>query len=66
MKEKIYKLSESELRSLIEDAVFLKCLIDEGVNNWDWYKDACNSYDKMFIDGDIEAALGNYLFEEVE
>ncbi len=66
MKEKIYKLTESELRSLIEDSEFLKYLMDEGVDNWDWYEDACNSYNEMLIDEDIEAALDNYLFEEVE
>lgn len=66
MKEKIYKLTESELRSLIEDAEFLRCLMDEGVENWDWYEDACNSYNEMINNEDIETDLDDYLFEEVE
>lgn len=60
MKEKIFKLTESELRSLIEDAEFLNCLMNVGVDNWQGYEDACNLYNN------IETALDDYLFEEVE
>ena len=62
MKEKIYKLTESELRSLIEDATFLNCLLNIGVDNWQGYEEACGLYNEILID----EALDYYLFEEVE
>lgn len=60
MKEKIYKLTESELRSLIEDATFLNCLLQTGVDNWQGYEEACDLHNEMLID----EALDYYLFEE--
>lgn len=66
MKEKIYKLTESELRSLIEDSQFLSCLMNEGVNNWQGYEEACHSMTEMCENGEIEAELDDYIFEEVE
>lgn len=66
MKEKIYKLTESELRSLIEDSQFLNCLENEGVDNWGGYEEACHSFNEIKEDGDIDEALDDYIFEEVE
>lgn len=66
MKEKIYQLTESELRSLIEDSWFLNCLENEGVDNWHGYEEACHSFNEIKEDGDIDEALDDYIFEEVE
>ena len=35
--EKYYKISESELLSLLEDANELRALESSGVDNWVWY-----------------------------
>lgn len=66
MKEKIYKLTESELRDLIKDSEFLDCLLNEGVDNWQGYEEACHSFNEMIEDGNIEEILDDYIFEEVE
>ena len=66
MKEKIYKLTEGELRSLIEDSEFLNCLMDNGVDNWQGYEEVCHSMTEMCENGDIEDILDDYIFEEVE
>lgn len=66
MKEKIYKLTEGELRSLIEDAEFLNCLLNNGVDNWQGYEEACESFNEIKENGDIEDILDDYIFEEVE
>jgi hypothetical protein len=66
MKEKIYKLTESELRSLIEDSEFLDCLLNEGVDNWQGFKEAYHSFNEIKEDGYIDEILDDYIFEEVE
>lgn len=66
MKEKIYKLTESELRNLIEDHQFLNCLLHEGVDNWQGYEEACSLFSERKEDGEIEDILDDYIFEEVE
>lgn len=66
MKEKIYQLTESELRNLIEDSEFLHCLFNEGVDNWGGYEEACHLMTEMCENGEIEAELDDYIFEEVE
>lgn len=66
MKEKIYHLTEGELRSLIENVEFLNCLENEGVDNWHGYEEACHSFNEIKEDGDIDEALDDYIFEEVE
>lgn len=66
MKEKIYHLTEGELRSLIEDAEFLNCLENEGVDNWHGYEEACSAFNEMNENGDIDEILDDYIFEEVE
>lgn len=66
MKEKIYKLTESELRSLIEDSEFLNCLENEGVDNWHGYEEACSVFNEMNEGGEIDEILDDYIFEEVE
>lgn len=66
MKEKIYHLTEGELRSLIEDAEFLNCLLNNGVDNWQGYEDVCESFNEIKENGDIEDILDDFIFEEVE
>lgn len=66
MKEKIYQLTESELRNLIEDSAFLGCLENEGVDNWGGYEEACHSFTEMNENGEIEDILDDFIFEEVE
>lgn len=66
MKEKIYKLTESELRSLIEETQFLNCLMNNGVDNWQGYEEACHEFSEMGESGDIDAELDDYIFEEVK
>lgn len=66
MKEKIYHLTEGELRSLIEDSEFLNCLENEGVDNWHGYEEACSAFNEMNENGDIDEILDDYIFEEVE
>lgn len=66
MKEKIYHLTEGELRSLIEDAEFLDCLLNEGVDNWQGYEEACKSFNEIKEYGNFEDILDDFIFEEVE
>lgn len=66
MTEKIYHLTEGELRSLIEDAEFLNCLLNNGVDNWQGYEEACESFNEIKKYGNIEDILDDYIFEEVE
>ena len=66
MKEKIYHLTEGELRSLIEDVEFLDCLLNEGVDNWQGYEEACESFNEIKENRDIEDILDDFIFEEVE
>lgn len=37
-------VKESEYLDLLEDARFLRCLRNGGVDNWDWYDDACEEF----------------------
>lgn len=66
MKEKIYKLTEIELRNLIEDSQFLGCLLNNGVDNWQGYEEACESFNEIKENRDIDEILDDYIFEEVE
>ena len=59
-------MTECELRSLIEESQFLNCLMNNGVDNWQGYEEACNEFSEMTESGDINEALDDYIFEEVK
>jgi len=33
---------------LLADSQFLNCLRNNGVDNWDWYSDACEEYNNEY------------------
>lgn len=45
--EKMYLVSESELRELLYDSLEMRMLSRDGVNNWEWYGE---SYSKIIRD----------------
>lgn len=50
MGEKFYKISEKELKSLLEDSMRLSALDAGGVDNWSWYGDSFHDYLDNFMD----------------
>ena len=47
-----YKISEQQLLQLLEDNFKLQALIIGGVDNWEWYGEALNSFLKEMADKD--------------
>lgn len=39
-------ISEGELANLLRDRAKLRCLEQAGVDNWEWYGEALENYDK--------------------
>jgi hypothetical protein len=35
---------------LVSDQRFLECLRSNGVDNWDWYDEACREYQELYGD----------------
>lgn len=56
---KYYKISEEDLRGLIEDALFSDYLLESGVDNWEWYGEALHSH-QASLEKDIETILQQY------
>ena len=44
MKERYYRISESELLELLESALKLEMLERDGVDNWTWYMEGRRQY----------------------
>lgn len=44
--------SPSELREMIDDVVFLECLREAGVDNWEGYDEACRLYRERDLNQD--------------
>jgi len=43
-----FKVVESdEYEELLDDSLFLTCLQNNGVDNWDWYSEAVEEYQKI-------------------
>lgn len=43
---------DEEYEQLRKDSYFLNCLRAAGVDNWEWYGDAVEEYNKKYSDGD--------------
>ena len=37
-------IPKKEYDQLLDDSLFLNCLRNNGVDNWDWYGEACEEY----------------------
>jgi hypothetical protein len=42
----------SEYTDLQQDSIFLECLRMSGVDNWEWYDEACRLYRERDLDND--------------
>ena len=43
-----FKVVDSdEYEELLDDSLFLNCLQNNGVDNWDWYSEAVEEYQKI-------------------
>jgi len=51
-KEKVYKISENELRKLIKDKIILSALEAAGVDNWQGYSEAFGLIADIYLDED--------------
>ena len=45
--DKKISISEEEYKTLLNDSIFLNCLQMMGVDNWAWYDDAIEQYQKI-------------------
>jgi len=46
--EEMVTISKKEYESLCRDSAFLLCLRSNGVDNWDWYGEACNMFESEY------------------
>ena len=55
--DKLVKISQYELRSLMADSIKLSILEGDGVDNWSYYMEGSDEYTKMFMNDnpDFEA-----------
>lgn len=47
--EKYYRISESELRELLENSLTLSMLEKDGVDNWSWYGESRHKIIKHYF-----------------
>lgn len=47
-------ISKKQFDDLLEDHLFLNCLKNAGVDNWDWYDDAIQEFNKIYNEGEDE------------
>lgn len=47
--EKYYRISESELKGLLEDSLTLSMLDYDGVDNWEWYGESRSKIIKFYF-----------------
>lgn len=40
-------ISKEEYEELLDDSLFLNCLRNNGVDNWDWYSEAVEQYQQL-------------------
>ena len=40
-------ISKEDYEELLDDSLFLNCLRNNGVDNWDWYDEAISYYQKI-------------------
>lgn len=40
-------ISKEEYEQLLDDSLFLNCLRNNGVDNWDWYDEAVEEYQQI-------------------
>lgn len=64
--EKRYIVSETDLRQLLEDSITLTALNYGGVDDWDWYGESIQNFER--VNGEIEQCIENLLsdFPEYE
>lgn len=51
-KDYLVLVSNNEYNSLYQDSVFLECLRSGGVDNWDWYGEACDLFEERMGSND--------------
>jgi len=45
-------LTEDQIKQLLDDSIFLECLREAGVDNWEGYDEACRLYRERDLDSD--------------
>ena len=53
-KDDTVTISAKEYDELIYDQIFLNCLRNNGVDNWDWYSEAQEEFSRIVGQGDDE------------
>ena len=65
-KEKYYKISETQLRDLLESSLRLSQLYADGVDNWEWYGEGREEFIANCLDCSIEEVREkDYYWEDV-
>lgn len=65
-KEKYYKISETQLRDLLESSLKLDQLYADGVDNWEWYGEGREQFIANCLGCSIEEVEENdYYWEDV-
>jgi hypothetical protein len=50
--ESIVTITKEEYDKLLDDSIFLNCLRNAGVDNWEWYGEAVSEYVRTVGDDD--------------
>lgn len=62
--EQYYRISESELRELLEDSLTLSMLKRDGVDNWEWYGESRSEIIRDFFPDAEGDELDNLTFTD--
>ena len=62
--EKYYRISESELRGLLEDSLTLSMLESDGVDNWEWYGESYGDIVRDYFPNIDEEEFYNLDFDD--
>ena len=46
----VVTISKREYHELLNDSIFLDCLRQGGVDNWEWYDEAVNQFTERSVD----------------
>lgn len=50
--EKALTIQSAKIDELTDDSIFLNCLRNNGVDNWDWYGEAVEEYQRIMGEGE--------------
>ena len=47
MNEEMVTITKKQFEQMYDDALLLQCLQNAGVDNWDWYGEAYEEYERL-------------------